>query len=112
MDEKPLKGDSFVVRESQHYRSDAINGRFVARGVIATVIALIIILTILVIVLGSLLGKARSSGGEVDDKCKGKWLLSYKLAHPAADKLRCTLYLTVVTKDVAQSVEFNCMKFS
>ena len=88
MDEKPLKGDSFVVRESQHYRSDAINGRFVARGVIATVIALIIILTILVIVLGSLLGKARSSGGEVDDKCKGKWLLSYKLAHPAADETK------------------------
>lgn len=75
MDEKPLRGDSFVVRESQHYRSDAINGRFVARGVIATVIAIIIILTILVIVLGSLLGKARSSaGGEVDDKCKGKYM--------------------------------------
>ena len=39
-------------------------------------------------------------------------IILLKLAHPAADKLRCTLYLTVVTKDVAQSVEFNCMKFS
>ena len=68
-EEKPLRENSFRVRDSE-CRTNAAPGRFVPRGVIATVIALIIILIILVIALGSLLGKARPPSRDEENKGK------------------------------------------
>ena len=84
-EEKPLRADSFKVREKSGWQR--FQGRFFSKAVIATIVVLLIILVILVIVLGALLGKERASRG---DEKSGKNVL---VINPGFETRTCLQYL-------------------